>query len=169
MRIRTGPATGLVALLFLLGACSGDDADSAAVATTTTTTVVPIVEETNDDDQASTADDAPASAAFVDTGFCAVQTRVAELDQQLRGADAATLAEVYPQIIAEMQSNDVPAAIANDYATLVANYTAFSQAAIDAGLGNDEALETPELETLLFANDFLSASTNVWNFESANC
>lgn len=168
MRIRTGPATGLVALLFLLGACSGDDAESAAVATTTTTTVVPIVEETGGDD-ASTADDAPDSAAFVDTGFCAVQTRVAELDQQLRGANAATLAEVYPQIIAEMQSNDVPAAIAADYATLVANYTAFSQAAIDAGLGNDEALETPEIEALLFANDFLNASTNVWNFESANC
>ena len=168
MRIRTGPATGLVALLFLLGACSGDDPDSAAVATTTTTTVVPIVEETGGDD-ASTADDAPASAAFVDTGFCAVQSRVAELDQQLRGADAATLAEVYPQIIAEMQSNDVPAAIADDYATLVANYRAFSQAAIDAGLGNDEALETPEIEALLFANDFLNASTNVWNFESANC
>lgn len=168
MRIRTGPATGLVALLFLLGACSGDDPDSAAVAITTTTTVVPIVEETNDD-APTTADDAPASAAFVDTGFCAVQTRVAELDQQLRGADADTLAAVYPQIIAEMQSNDVPAAIADDYATLVANYTAFSQAAVDAGLGNDEALETPEIEALLFANDFLSASTNVWNFESANC
>lgn len=168
MRTRTGPATGFVALLFLLGACSGDDAEPAALATTTTTTIVAVVEEPADSDS-STADDAPETAAFVDTGFCAVQARVAELDQQLRGADADTLAEVYPQIIAEMQSNDVPAAIAADYATLVANYTAFSQAAIGAGLGNDEALETPEIEALLFANDFLNASTNVWNFESANC
>lgn len=163
MRIRT--CAGLLATLLLLAGCSGDEPETNATATTTTTTT--IADEPANDDRSS--QDAPEAAAFADTGWCANQTKIFELDAQLRDADADTTAAVYAEMLPLMVEFDAPDAIAGDYSLMITNTTAFADAVTEAGLSNIDGLGDESIERLLFANNFLNASTNVFSFSSTNC
>lgn len=164
MRIRC--CAGLIATLLVLGACSGDEPQSQQAATTTTTTTT-VVDTPEGGD--STSDDAPVAAAFADTGWCANQAKSLELDAQLRDADADTTKRVYAELLPLMNEFDAPAEIAGEFDVMIANLTAFSEAVTAAGLSNQEGLREVDIERLLFANDFLSASSNVYTFTATNC
>ena len=136
-RVLTASRAGLcmaVAVTLLAGCGGGSDDDSSSSATSTSSSSAAASETAGAD---------PATAAFCDSA----RKLLAALVPAVTGADdAATLAPVLQQALADAKTVEPPAAIATDWAALSNGLDQFAQAAA-AVVPNDTASAAQFLQT----------------------